>query len=317
MLKAGNEYKENETWQKVQDFLPKHNQLNQNEMPVQEWVEMEKMSIHVDHYIQKNPKATIIMLHGVGGNGRLLSFIALALWRLGYEIICPDLPMYGHTVVDMDISYENWIETAEFITEKYYKEKVPMLLFGLSAGGMLAYQTACRAENISGVIVTCLLDQRIPRVTMETASSKIMAVVGKPFLRLTHKIAGRLKLPMKTVCNMKAIVNNKSLAEILMKDPISSGASVSLKFLNGLLNPEIDIEAENFRKCPILLVHPQKDYWTDVSLSRLFFDKLSCKKELRLLEGAGHFPIEEIGLRQLEDYCSAFISQFENDVNQT
>ena len=76
-----------------------------------------------------------------------------------------------------------------------------------------------------------------------------------------------------------------------------------------MLNPNIEIEANNFMKCPVLLVHPEKDYWTDVSLSRLFFDKISAEKELRLLHGAGHFPIEENGLKQLEEYCIAFMNR--------
>jgi len=178
----------------------------------------------------------------------------------------------------------------------------------LSAGGMLAYQVSCRLKSIDGLMLTCLLDQRINKVTRETASSSMMAVLGKPFLKITHHIFGGVKLPMKMVCNMKAIVNNKALAELLMSDPISSGTKVSLEFLYGMLNPSIEIEANNYKKCPVLLVHPERDYWTDVSLSRLFFDEIPSSKELKLLQGAGHFPIEEKGLKQLEEYCIAFMN---------
>ena len=59
----------------------------------------------------------------------------------------------------------------------------------------------------------------------------------------------------------------------------------------------------------MLLVHPERDYWTDVSLSRLFFDEIQSSKELKLLQGAGHFPIEEKGLKQLEEYCIAFMNR--------
>lgn len=191
------------------------------------------------------------------------------------------------------------------------REDIPLFLFGLSAGGMLAYQTACRLKYVTGVMVSCLLDQRIPKVTQGTAANKIMAIVGKPFLKMSNKILGRLRLPMKAVCNMKAIVNNDELAKLLMRDPLSSGVKVTLKFLYGLLNPKIEIEAGDFYKGPILLVHPQQDYWTDISLSRMFFNVLPCKKEIRLLEGAGHFPIENKGLKQLEEFCIAFMSEFE------
>lgn len=136
-----------------------------------------------------------------------------------------------------------------------------------------------------------------------------MAALGKPLLKISHRLIGGVKLPMKMVCNMKAIVNNEALAELLMNDPISSGTKVTLEFLYGMLNPNIEIEANDYKKCPVLLVHPERDYWTDISLSRLFFDKIQAPKELKLLQGAGHFPIEEKGLKQLEEYCIAFMNE--------
>lgn len=233
----------------------------------------------------------------------------MPLHKAGYEVICPDLPLYGHSVCSGKTTYSDWVECGTVIAEKYRQDDKPLYLFGLSAGGMLAYQISCRLQNIDGLMLTCLLDQRINKVTKETASSSMMAVLGKPFLKITHHIFGGVKLPMKMVCNMKAIVNNKALAELLMNDPISSGTKVSLEFLYGMLNPSIEIEAYNYKKCPVLLVHPERDYWTDVSLSRLFFDEIQSSKELKILQGAGHFPIEEKGLKQLEEYCIAFMNR--------
>lgn len=80
---------------------------------------------------------------------------------------------------------------------------------------------------------------------------------------------------------MKAIVNNEDLAELLMSDPISSGTKVTLEFLYGMLNPSIEIEANDYQKCPVL----------------------------KLLQGAGHFSIEEKGLKQLEEYCVVFMNK--------
>ncbi len=301
---------ENDTiWREIQEYLPVNNRIDDNNVPEEEWLEIGENQIHVDHYICKDAKGVVVIYHGVGGNGRLLSFIAVPLHKSGYEVICPDLPLYGHSVCNGKITYFDWVECGTVIAEKYRQNDKPLYLFGLSAGGMLAYQISCRLKYIDGLMLTCLLDQRINKVTKETASSSMMAVLGKPFLKLAHRLLGGVKLPMKMVCNMKAIVNNTELAKLLMSDPISSGTKVSIDFLHGMLNPSIEIEANNFIKCPVLLVHPEKDYWTDVSLSRLFFDKISAEKELRLLHGAGHFPIEENGLKQLEEYCIAFMNR--------
>lgn len=307
-----NGYLHDKIWKQIQEYLPEENRLNDANMPTEEWLEIEGNTIHIDHYYNSDSKGIILIYHGVGGNGRLLSFIAAPLRRAGYEVICPDLPLYGHTVCNGNIRYSDWVACGTAIAEKFQKEGQPLYLFGLSAGGMLAYQISCRLKSVTGLMATCLLDQRISRVTRETAASSMMAVLGKPILNLTHPFVGKVKLPMKMVCNMKAIVNDEALAELLMSDPTSSGAKVTMAFLHGMLNPNIEIEAVDYQKCPVLLVHPEKDFWTDVSLSRLFFDRIQAPKELKMLQGAGHFPIEKEGLKQLEESCIAFLNKTSN-----
>lgn len=34
-----------------------------------------------------------------------------------------------------------------------------------------------------------------------------------------------------------------------------------------------------------------------------------------MLEGAGHFPIEEKGLKQLEEYCISFLNKHSIDIS--
>ena len=296
-------YKNEDMWYKMQSFLPVNNRLTSRNIPDEYYYELENISVHIDHYRVEKPKSTMVLFHGVGGNGKLLSFIAITLQQQGYEVICPDLPLYGYTNYTKTISYDDWIDCGVKIASHYHKDNVPIFLFGLSAGGMLAYQVACKYK-VSGVITTCLLDQRIPVVTRKTAINPLVAIVSKPFLNLFHKPFAKIKLPMK------AIVNNSELAKLLMSDARSSGTKVSIEFLYSMLNPKIEIEPEEFDECPFLLVHPEYDNWTDISLSRLFFDRLKCTKKLIMLSGAGHFPIESIGCEQMESACIDFIETY-------
>lgn len=297
-------------WKKVQEYLPEENRLTEACLPDEYFVGIGRFGIHIDHYRVKEPKARIILFHGVGGNGRLLSFIAVPLMKQGYEVICPDLPLYGMTEYYGTVVYQDWVDCAAEIVMYYQTREIsPTFLFGLSAGGILAYQTASGLPGIQGVIATCLLDQRNPTVRKSTAGSRWMADHG---LRAITKASARLgfvKVPMKWVGNMKAIVNHEELAEVLMKDRRASGARVPVAFLHTLLNPDIHPEPERFRRCPVLLVHPENDRWTDAGLGRLFFDRLNCSKEMKLLKGAGHFPIEKEGLKHLEQYCVEFLEE--------
>jgi pimeloyl-ACP methyl ester carboxylesterase len=51
---------------------------------------------------------------------------------------------------------------------------------------------------------------------------------------------------------------------------------------------------------PILLAHPGFDRMTDIALSRRFFERLTCKKEMVILEGASHMSTEHPGIDQFE-----------------
>jgi len=111
-----------------------------------------------------------------------------------------------------------------------------MVLFGLSAGGMLAYQVAEECKGIQGIIATCLLDQREARVTRGTATNPLMAIIGKPFLAAIHRPFGAMKLPMKMITKMKLLSNNRDLVRLLIKDKRASGISVPIAFVHTMLN---------------------------------------------------------------------------------
>jgi pimeloyl-ACP methyl ester carboxylesterase len=76
-----------------------------------------------------------------------------------------------------------------------------------------------------------------------------------------------------------------------------------------MLNYNPEVEPEFFNRCPVLLAHPENDRWTDLSLSKITFDKFQNNKDIVILKGAGHFPIELPGLKQLETQSINFINK--------
>ena len=241
-------YGNEDIWPQIQDFLSINNRLTTKNIPDEYFLEIGNNSIHIDHYHVKEPKATMVLVHEVGGNGRLLSFIAIRLQNQGYEVVCPDLPLYGYTKCKKNISYNDWVDCGIKLVSHYHRDNIRIFIFGFSAGGMLTYQIACKYK-VNGVIVTCLLDQRIPVVTRNTAITPLLGCISKSFLKLFHKPFAKIQIQMKAVSNMKAIVNNGELAKLLMSDSHSSGTKVSIKFLYSMLNPEIGIEPEEFDRC--------------------------------------------------------------------
>ncbi len=303
-------YKQMPIWDEIPKLYPARCQINETIKPEEIYWEWKNNKIHLDYYPNSQSKVKIILLHGVGGNGRLLSFIAVPLARVGFEVIAPDLPGYGLSQIKGIVSYEDWVQMVnDLIDKELSKDDREIFLFGLSAGGMLAYHSASKSKKVAGIIATNLLDQRLQEVRDGSAHNKIVSRIGTPLLRLLAKINDKIKLPMKSITKMKAIVNDKRILELLLKDKSSSGTSVSLKLIISILDAKYEIEPEDFDLCPVLLIHPGNDKWTPIRLSKIFYDRLKVNKKLYIIKGAGHFPIEPEAIGQIEKEVIDFINK--------
>ena len=309
-----NMYTNDETWKKLQAFLPERNRISASCAPSETFNVFGGANIHIDVYNDRNNNGiTLVLFHGVGGNGRLLSFIAVPLARCGYKVVCPDLPGYGYTEYEGVPSYKTWIDTGVHIVQQELPRCEKLFVLGLSAGGMLAYNVACSAQGVSGVIVTTLLDNRLKPVREYSAKNKLHARFALPLLRFMPKQMRRLKIPVKAVTNMNAIVNDGRVLSLLLQDKRGAGSSVHLGFLCSMMGSVPAVEPEAF-ELPLLLCHPEKDRWTPERISRLFFDRIRSAKELCTLKNAGHFPIEQPGIAQLEEAVVLFINKMLKEV---
>ena len=307
-------YRNQETWKQIASFLPENYRISDETYPSELFIDWKGNKIHVDHYPNPESDAKIILLHGVGGNGRLLSFVGKPLFRHGYEVLSPDLPGYGYSEVDKrKVSYNDWVELVDHLIDmETEKDERPIFLFGLSAVGMLAYHAASLNPKVRGIIATNLLDQRNQRVRDYAAGNLFLSRVGIFVINIISRINGRLMLPMKSLANMKAIVNDKRMMKLLITDKTSSGSKVPVNFVTSLIGYKPKVEPEDFN-IPVLLVHPEKDKWTPVHVSMIFFERLKSKKELHILQNAGHFPIESPGINQLEKHVLKFIDSLCRD----
>ena len=74
-------YEATRPWREIQGFLPEENRISPDNRPREDWWEWKGNMIHLDRYPAPRSAVKIILLHGVGGNGRLLSFMAVPLRR--------------------------------------------------------------------------------------------------------------------------------------------------------------------------------------------------------------------------------------------
>jgi alpha-beta hydrolase superfamily lysophospholipase len=254
-------YAEVDHWRKYQRLLPTRMRLSDMLEAAEEWWFWRGAEIHLDRYAVPAAPLTVVLLHGAEGYGRLLAPFGLLLYKHGYEVVVPDLPGHGLSLAPTgSFSYERWVDcVADLAEAEIQRTGRPVVLFGMSVDGYLAYLAAAQGRKAAGVIVTTLADPRLPIVRDQFARHPWLNRVLTPTLGPLATVFGDLRLPIRWFSNMKGIADAPELTCLLRDDPLGGGNRVPLRFLHSLLAIQPAIEPEDFDLCPVLLAHPAAD----------------------------------------------------------
>ncbi|KAM3530430.1 hypothetical protein MY4038_004964 [Beauveria bassiana] len=307
-------YADQQAWKDIQEFLPARLRFTPEHSPVEEFWSHRGHDIHLDRWRNPSAKVRVVLHHGVGTNGRQMSMIlGVPLHAAGYELVAVDMPGYGCTRVSArskPCPYDEWVQIAsDFVDEELARDPRPVVLYGLSAGGMLTYHAAARNNKVAGIVGMTFLDQRIQQVADETALNVVMARAGLPLARLANAAGlASLRMPMAWASKMHTLVNDSRALKVFLRDKTSAGSAASMRFLTTYARYTPALEYEDFDVCPILLTQPAEDRWTPLYLSKLVLDRVG-KVPVKIveLEGAGHYPLEDMGLQQLADAILEFL----------
>lgn len=305
-------YRKQQAWREIQAFLPQEYRIPPGEEPTEEWWNHAGHRIHLDTYRNPDAPVRVILFHGVGTNGRQMSTIlGRPLAQRGFETIAIDMPTFGVTKVCGHgvVRYDDWVRIgADLITRERLKDKRPIVLYGLSAGGMETYHIAAVNKSVAGIIGMTFLDMQDPRTRLETAHDWVSGRLGA---RATHVLgrtpAKRVKVPMALVSKMSALVNDPQALQACLADKTSAGNSATVAFLDSYLSYVPALQPEDFDVCPVLLTQPAADRWTPRHLADSFLQRITrVPVEVVMLENAGHYPLEQPGLDQLVATVAAF-----------
>lgn len=282
------------SWRERQELLPKP--MRTVTPPREEWLGVGRFDVHLDVHGRDDAPATLVVLHGGGGNGRLLAHYGQVAAAAGFRAALPDLPGYGLTAArpKRTVTYEDWRDVAAAVVE-HAAGSGPVVVLGLSMGGMVAYDAAVRTRVPSELVVTCLLDARRREVQRQLVRWPWLASVTRALFRL-RAVADRLPVPMGWTSNMTGIANDRALARSIARDRLAGGTWMPGRWVRGYLEAAPLAAPEDFDVCPVVLAHPGEDRWTATELSTSFLRRLTrVATSLVMLDGAGHFPIEEPG----------------------
>lgn len=279
--------------------------------PESTWWPWRGRTVHIARGTVGAAPVRAMIIHGGGGySGALWPVAAVALGD-GIDVLAPDLPLYGDTVEPHPsrVRYDDWVHLlCDLVRAERAQDPRPLVLFGASMGGMLAYEVAARTEQVAAVVATCLLDVSDNRAR---AAATRFAWMGRPapaLLRAVEPFLGRVAVPIRWLADMGNMSTDPRLSKLCASDPRGGGVSVPLGFLASWMNYR-HTAPEGYGGAPVTLVAPAADRWTPPELSVLFLQRISAPTELVMLENCGHYPIEEPGLSQLRDAMRDVLSR--------
>lgn len=308
-------YQDQQAWRDLQMFLPQRLRLDESTVPTEEFWAWNGHRIHLDRYRNSQASARVVLHHGVGTNGRqMMMILGAPLARQGFGVVALDNLGYGMTEVKPGYtpSYSDWVDMViDFLAAENARDPKPTVLYGLSAGGKLTYDVAAKAPKgtLRGIVGMTFLDQRNQTVADRTSHDLVTARVGAPLMaRIARTPLGSLRYSMRLASKMSALANNPDAMKVFLADKTSAGNSMWLRFLGDYATYTPAVEPEDFDACPVLLTQPDEDRWSPRELSDPIVSKLRPELfEEVSLTNAGHYPLEEPGLQQMEDAISAFV----------
>ncbi|WP_110469480.1 alpha/beta hydrolase [Williamsia limnetica] len=270
--------------------------------PTDSWWTWRSTRVHIARAADPSAAVRVMVIHGAGGHAGALWPGAAVVAAQGAEVFAPDLPLYGRTEVrdPGNIRYRDWVDLlCELIVAEKASDPRPLILFGASMGGLLAYEAAARTGIVDAVVATCLLDTADVAAREAAARWAILGRNAPRTLPVIAKVAGKLRVPVRWLTPMSAMSNNPALARLCASDPLGGGGRIPLGFLADWFT-FAHTEPEDYRGPAVTLAHPGADRWTPPQLSERFLSRIAGPTNAVRLENCGHFPVEDPGLTQLE-----------------
>lgn len=297
-------------WRRVQPLMPAPMRTLGRE-PVESCWAWRQAAVHLDRYDVEDSPLAVVVLHGGGGHGRLLSSAGRMLADAGCSAVMPDLPGYGLTDAPAGMRrYDVWVAlVADLVRAERERSGRPVALLGMSLGGKLAWDVTASLPpgTVAAVVATNLLDPSDPDVRAGVAR---FAAVGRRIPALLARTPRRLddlRVPLPLVAKAHGIANDPQVVRALLEDRRGTGSRIAIGFLRSWLAYRPPIEPEQWRHGPVLLAHPGDDRWTPTALSLPFFRRIAGPTSFVELDRCGHLPMESPGVEQFEQELRRFL----------
>jgi pimeloyl-ACP methyl ester carboxylesterase len=249
-------------------------------------------TLHYRVFKAENEKEKILMVHGFGCSTSTWEPIAEELVDDGYTCVLVDLPGFGYSTRETEISEEGYIVREELVIN-LMKSIAPVNewhVAGHSMGGGVAMNIACLAPEIKSLMLFCpcpIIEQE--GMMADMMSSKLMGVMANFIFEKLTKITPLLRLVALMAFMDFDFTMSYDLS--LFSAPLqihNTGYSNMITSAKAMGN---DFEKISKLQMPVLLVQADKDLILTSAMKTQVAEAFPDAKTYNVL-GGGHQCIE-------------------------
>jgi alpha-beta hydrolase superfamily lysophospholipase len=254
-------------------------------------------------------RGVLILVHGGGGNGRILAPLAEPMAQQGWKVLAPDLPGYGLTQSARGYAGE-YSEWPAVIAEIADNEPGPVVLMGLSMGGLTAVLAGQTSRRVAGVIATTLLDLSNPDIFIRATRWTWLGRLSLFTMAVAPWLFDRIVMPLSWAAPLAAMSGDRRMQDYFQRDPLIGGRWMAARFFRMVHQHRVESWVLD---CPLLLAHPGADAWTPTALSLPVFKKIVAEKRFVELSNGSHLPTEQPAYAELLAAVRNFLSTIASD----
>jgi alpha-beta hydrolase superfamily lysophospholipase len=250
------------------------------------------LTLYYQCWLPQQEKASLILLHGLGGHSGHFEKVARNLVERGYGIYGFDLRGHGRSPGQRGF-IQSWAEfrgdLRRFIHRvQEQKREIPCFLGGQSLGGLIALDYAFRCPaGLHGLIISGIPMGRVSVPAVKMTIGRVLSRVYPQF-------------SLSTGLDGDACTRDPSVAEFYLNDPLCHDqgtarlATEYLKTVRWLQKHPGELHL------PLLLLHGDADRIAPVADSEMLFEKItSPSKHKRIYVGGYHSVYDGINYAEV------------------
>ncbi len=245
------------------------------------------MQLYCQRYLVDDPKATVVVVHGLGEHSGRYGNVVNALVPAGFNVFLYDLRGHGKSEGQRGhvYNFDHYIEdTRIFVENAAERTKLPVVLIGHSMGGLIVLLFGEKHQDLIKLVAASG-----PGLKIAVEVPKWKEVVGKfvsnilPTLSMTNEIDPSL------------LSHDPEVVKAYENDPLVI-RKVSARWFTEFLRAQREaMENAHKLKLPLLIQHGGDDRIVSPEGSKEFYERAgSDDKELKIYPGLYHEIYNEV-----------------------